>query len=321
MALLTQRHKHRPFVFVLLGITILTTVVVVAVFALKRIGIGPLSATYLKPINFTINQHAPSAQPKPLEASQLMTITAPLKPAGSRNVIVYLPAGYVPKPKIKYPSIYLLHGSPGKETDWIELGNAQQTLDQLIQDGTIRPSIVILPDGNGGLDRDTQYINATDGSELDEDFIWQQLVDTIDAQFPTLQQAKFRAIGGLSSGGFGALNVGLKHQAIFGLIFALSGYGHIDQNDQSAILIQGSKTTIAANSPLDYIPQLTQHNTSIWLTDGDQDPLLLQNQELETALRAQNFSAELHIYPGKHDWEFWSAHLASALTWLGKLWK
>lgn len=323
MAFLTQRprHKHRPFVFAIIGITILTTVVVVAVFALKRIGIGPLAATYLKPIDLTTSQKTPSVQLRALEASQLITIEVPLQPTGTRNAIVYLPVGYVPKPKFKYPTVYLLHGSPGKESDWIELGNAQQTLDRLIQAGTIQPLIAVFPDGNGGLDRDTQYINATDGSELDEDFIWQQLVSTVDSQFPTLQQAKFRAIGGLSSGAFGAINIGLKHQAVFGKVIALSGYGRIEQNDQSALLIQGSKETIATNSPLDYIPKLTQNSTQLWLADGDQDSALQQNRALETALRAQHFQVEFQVYPGKHDWDFWSVHLSSALTWLGALWK
>ena len=64
-----------------------------------------------------------------------------------RRMMIYLPAGYE-QSRQRYPVFYLLHGSGGDETVWLEQGHAAQVLDNLIASGKAEPMIVVMPNGN-----------------------------------------------------------------------------------------------------------------------------------------------------------------------------
>jgi S-formylglutathione hydrolase FrmB len=126
--------------------------------------------------------------------------------------------------------------------DWLTLGDAQATLDRLILAGKVPPLIASFPDGNGGLLRDTQFVNSADGKDPVEDFVSKVVPRYVWDHFRAARDPKRMAIGGLSSGSLGALNIGLKHQDVFGCIISFSGYGRIEQNAFSAPFIGGSPT-------------------------------------------------------------------------------
>ena len=65
-----------------------------------------------------------------------------------RRLSVYLPPSY--DGKKKFPVLYLLHGSGGDETAWLELGNVPRIMDNLIAKGEAVPMIVVMPNGNMG---------------------------------------------------------------------------------------------------------------------------------------------------------------------------
>ena len=66
-----------------------------------------------------------------------------------RRLSVYLPPFYGKENK-SYPVFYLLHGSGGDETAWVELGNVARIMDNLIAAGKAEPMIVVMPNGNSG---------------------------------------------------------------------------------------------------------------------------------------------------------------------------
>ena len=55
-----------------------------------------------------------------------------------RRLTVYTPANYA-NSRLKYPVLYLLHGSGGDEEAWITLGRTAQIMDNLIAQGKIEP--------------------------------------------------------------------------------------------------------------------------------------------------------------------------------------
>ena len=57
-----------------------------------------------------------------------------------------------------------------------------------------------------------------------ETFVARDLVETIDARYRTIRSPAGRAIGGLSEGGYGAINIGLHHPREFKVIESWSGY-------------------------------------------------------------------------------------------------
>src|SRR5271166_3100037 len=58
--------------------------------------------------------------------------------------VIYLPDGYRNN-DLRYPVLYLLHGAGGDEQARPNLGHIKQKADDLIDEGTIPPAIIVMP--------------------------------------------------------------------------------------------------------------------------------------------------------------------------------
>ena len=143
----------------------------------------------------------------------------PLNDPATRRVPVYLPPAY--DPGQRYPSVYLLSAFAARglkllnDDLWQE--NIQERLDRLIASGEIEPIIVVMPDAStryGG----SQYLNSSATGQYQDSIL--ELVNFIDGKYPTKVEANQRAVMGHSSGGYGALQFGMLHPGIFGLVAA-----------------------------------------------------------------------------------------------------
>ncbi|MEH2310891.1 MAG: alpha/beta hydrolase-fold protein [Nostoc sp.] len=230
----------------------------------------------------------------------------------SRTYGVSLPPGYGQNPKQRYPVIFLLHGGHGYPTDWFiqNKGQALKTVEQLYTTGKLPPSIIITPDGNDkrGSSRywDPEYIDGPNGKVSTA--VGDELVKVVQNRYQTLTNPDFWAIGGLSSGGWGAINVGLHNPAHFSILFSHSGYFQ----DKSGPI----------NSPITYIktiPPQAKKRLRIYLDSGKSDI-----EEIDQAEQFAKVLNELKIYnlfrefPGSHTWKYWRKHLADSLTFVGE---
>ncbi|NOZ09373.1 MAG: hypothetical protein GXO91_10970 [FCB group bacterium] len=135
-----------------------------------------------------------------------------------RSFTIYLPETY-PGGTDPYPVLYFLHGFGANHLFY---GEVFDTADALISDGTIGEMIIVKPDGSASPYLGSFYTN----SELYgpyEDYIVYDLVNYIDATYRTLPQRCFRGISGHSMGGYGAMELALKHPDLFGAVSSHSG--------------------------------------------------------------------------------------------------
>lgn len=146
-----------------------------------------------------------------------------------RDLFVYLPPGYEESGE-NYPTVYCLTGFTGRGrmllNDSAFTPNLAQRMDRLIASGTIKPMIIVMPDCFtyfGG----SQYINSTATGNY-EDYLTSEIVPFVDENFRTIKDKKNRAVMGKSSGGYGALIMGLRHAEIFGLICSISGDAYFE---------------------------------------------------------------------------------------------
>src|SRR5712692_5434722 len=66
-----------------------------------------------------------------------------------RDFYVYTPAGYNPRAKQTYPTLYLLHGFSDDASGWTAVGRAHVILDNLIAQGKAKPMLIVMPLGYG----------------------------------------------------------------------------------------------------------------------------------------------------------------------------
>ncbi len=60
-----------------------------------------------------------------------------------RRIFVYTPPGYDANPKMRYPVVYLQHGSGEDETVWFEMGRTNLILDNLLAASKVKPMIAV----------------------------------------------------------------------------------------------------------------------------------------------------------------------------------
>ncbi|MEI6690268.1 MAG: alpha/beta hydrolase-fold protein [bacterium] len=238
-----------------------------------------------------------------------------------RTAYVYLPPLYQSQ-QDSYPTLYLLHGFAGGPKDWLINAGLAELLDELIAGGQIPPLLVILLDGNGAKSNDSQYQNATLINQPMEDHIVKELVPAIDSTFNTSTSSASRALGGISTGAYGAVNLLVHNPNVFSSAISHSGY-FLDNDPASKKLSGDDQAAYLYNSPLLYLPTLpSAPHIHIYFDVGQSDNQYLPvNQQFDALLTGLNIEHEFRATSGWHTWGVWRTNLRLSLAWLGKIWR
>ena len=238
------------------------------------------------------------------------TLDVPPSPA-----LIYLPPAYDSPANAgrRYPVVYLLHGYPGSPLDWFRAVPTQQIMDTMLADHLIQPMIVVAPNANGGWLTDSEMLNKAGGPQT-ETYLTRTVVGFVDAHFRTVAARAGRAVGGMSSGGYGALNLGLRDQDVYSVILSEMPYG--DPGRAALALLGGSRARWAANSPDRYIPTMIfHHRTATDLLTGPDDSQRREAARLARMLRARGQPTAFTLVPGaSHTWRSAGRELPYALT-------
>jgi poly(3-hydroxybutyrate) depolymerase len=159
-------------------------------------------------------------------------------PASERAGYVYLPPGFATTRR--YPVVYLLHGMPGSPSEYLAGTQLASFADQGISSGTLRPFIAVVP--AAGANRD---YNGEWAGPWERDLVG-SIVPWVDANLPTIATRRGRVIAGLSAGGYGAADIGIRNARLFGAIESWSGYFR-PLNDGP--FKGASRSVLAANDP------------------------------------------------------------------------
>ncbi len=139
-----------------------------------------------------------------------------------RKMVVYLPAGYDGSSK-RYPVIYFLPSPFENYRILFDQRGAQGSFDRAIAARVIDKFILVSVDMTTPLGC-SWYVNSPVTGNW-EDFMVQDLVPYIDANFRTLPNRDSRGIAGDFMGGYGAIRFGMRHPDIFGSVYALHPVG------------------------------------------------------------------------------------------------
>jgi enterochelin esterase-like enzyme len=213
-----------------------------------------------------------------------------------QEFIIYLPPCYENSPDDHFPVLYLLHGQTYTEDQWVRLG-APTVADRLIHSNQVMPFIMVFPDD--------RYWNSAAGPGFGDRLI-NDLIPYVDKNYRTIQDRRYRALGGLSRGGGWTVKLGLDHPQLFGALGLHSPAIFKDNAPYVEKIIQG-------------IPEATR--PQIWLDIGDADTELGSAILFEQTLTDNDYIHEFHRNAGDHTENYWGAHTEEYLRWYAKVWQ
>ncbi len=245
---------------------------------------------------------------------------------------IYLPPDYETSTR-RYPVVYLLHGYTDNDTAWVQFGEVNLTADRAIAERLIPPMIIVMPDGGV-----SWYINDYQNKVRYEDFFFQEFIPYIDATYRTRPQKEFRAIAGLSMGGWGTLIYALRHPEMFA---AAAPFSAAVWTDEEVISTEEKvyerifaplfgpglkgKDRLTAHfrsyNPLDLIKNLPVEkikSVRFYIDCGDDDFLYRGNAALHVALRDRKIPHEFRVRDGGHTWSYWRTGILDALRFIGE---
>ena len=253
----------------------------------------------------------PGARHALASAAQTVPLSCPSSAlSGTLPTLVSLPAGYRSS-SARYPVVYFLHGLPANRTAYRSYPFIAPSLGQ-----THRRAIVVQPQGARNDNSDREYLDW-DAGENWPHAISNDLVACIDAHFRTVRSRFGRALLGLSAGGYGAFNIGLRALSKFGAVESWSGYFAATNPSGTTVLNLGSaRANSDATVPADRGLQRELGNwpTLIAFYVGAQDARFLNMNKLYDAeLTNAGVAHTFRIYPGGHSGALWQSQ---ASTWL-----
>jgi poly(3-hydroxybutyrate) depolymerase len=130
---------------------------------------------------------------------------------------VYLPPGY--SPMNRYRVVYFLHGFWGDPSSFIHGMRFAEIADAQIAAGRAAPFIGVMPPG-GPITKTT----SDEWAGVWETFVVRDVIPWVDTHLPV--DPSSRAIAGLSAGGYGAVDIGLRHPQLFDTLESWAGYFH-----------------------------------------------------------------------------------------------
>lgn len=232
-------------------------------------------------------------------------IADPADGVSSSKSYVILPPGYSDPGNAaeRYPVVYLIHGYPyGGAEDWLTSGDAPHTLQLMFDTKAISPAIVVSVDMTAEEpSRDWEAVNVPGGPQL-ETFLTKTVVPRIDQRYRTVADRGGRALGGMSGGGYGALNIGLHHVDEFGSLLIALPY---DTLGDDARLFRGDRSLVEANTPRDYLPTMKfSAPVSIMLAVGSGATTdVATAKRIAAAFTGRGQEAAVHVEHGfNHTW-------------------
>jgi enterochelin esterase-like enzyme len=236
----------------------------------------------------------------------------------SRRGYLYLPPQYHdPRYRtMQFPVLELLHGYPGNPGSWISALKVTDTVDRLISTRQMGPVVLVIP---------TTYQPGHGPQEcldsrvaMDDTYLSLDVPADIRAAYRVARAPAQWGLLGLSSGGYCAVNLALRHRAEFGMAAALDGY--FQPTDGPAAKVLGYDPRLEqANDPLESAGHLQPGSgpvPSFWLStgSGNRDDVT-QAKLLIAALSHVEGASLLLQHHGGHNFYTWLDAMPPALRW------
>ncbi len=210
----------------------------------------------------------------------------------------------------KLPVVYLLHGGDGTFRDWSDFSDVSRYADYGL--------ILVMPEGAFSYGRES----AERTQDRYEDYLVNDLISDVETRFRVKKGRENRAMIGISMGGFAAIKLALTRPDLFIFVGAFSpsvstpravtsiskarecGGDFGPSLDRQGVSPGESRDPFALVRTAD--PAVTPY---IYMTAGDNEPLLEPDRRFAARLKELHFAFEFHVKSGGHDWGEWNSQV------------
>lgn len=245
---------------------------------------------------------------------------------------IYLPDDYQ-KSDRRYPVLYLLHGFSDDETAWIQFGEVQNIAGRETGKVGVTSMIIVMPDAGR-----SWYINNHDRTVKYEDFFIDEFISHVDNTYRTRAEKQFRAVAGLSMGGYGSLIMGMKHPELFAAAAPLSAGISTDEEFMNTSMDTWNNVyRIPFGEDIEGEERLSNHylensilnivetgdaeklrSVQYYISCGDDDFLIKGNMALHEAMIDNEIPHEFRVLDGGHTWSYWRTALPEVLKFVSQ---
>ena len=186
-----------------------------------------------------------------------------------------------------------------------------EAITMITNDGTAAECIVVFPNANEA--GHMGYFNQPDWKY--EDYFFQELMPCIDKRYRTIPDKGHRAIGGLSMGGGGSFNYGMRHPELFSSVYAISAAVSASLFESSA---ESPAVLPATMNGGHYTPEQIEAAKSVYfvLDCGDDDFLFDANVATYQQMKKNKMNVQFRCYDGAHASYYWYDALRRALAYM-----
>ena len=240
------------------------------------------------------------------------------------GLTVYTPASYGNGQRL--PVLYFLHGRSGDENIMYEL-DIRNIADRMISESLIKPLIIVCPrmENSRGLNsaEECHDVVSTDGRIINlgryEDYFIKEIMAFVDGHYNTWSHRNGRFIGGVSAGGYAALNLGMRYPDLFSRIG-----GHMPavelQLDEEDMPYFKNLDMWRANNPLLTAAKCSLgSDCKIYIDAGDEDEGGFYNGYLRLykTLNTRGIDVQNHIFKGHHNMEYIKSNIEKYIAFYG----
>jgi len=242
---------------------------------------------------------------------------------------VLLPPAYDSDATRKFPILYFFHGLGDDEQMFVHTGGFN-LVEDLWERKELGEFLIATPAAGASF-----YINSNDGKVRYEDFLVQEFLPAIEKKFRVRSGRANRAVSGVSMGGYGALHLAFRHPELFSSVSAHSAalidklpafLGGVAGSPRARVLggtfgIPPDAAFWERNSPIALARTAALTNLKIYFDCGDLDDFGFESgaTALDRVLTSRKIPHEFHLYPGRHDWQYFATHLPASLQFHSNL--
>jgi len=234
--------------------------------------------------------------------------------------LLYLPAAYFTgNTERRFAAVEVFHGYPGSPETFPRLMNIQARLEAEIAAGRVPPVVLVIPQVYAG-GRSSECVNAVHGAQW-ETYLSVDVVDDVTRTF-RVDASRSWATLGISTGGFCAVNLGLRHPGRYAAAASLSGYFTAGEDPGTPALYQGARFASRENSPIWWVRYRAPAAPALYLSASAGDPDAMREARAMTAA-LRRYAGSLPTTTalassGGHNWGVFSAAFGPAIDWIAQ---